>query len=236
MQRIYLPKLQLWDTLEISDWELYHQITRVLRARVWQKIIFFDGERHEDFVYEIQNIDKRNIVFTKQENIMKNAELKTELHLYQAFPNKLSKMEYIIQKCSEIGYKKITFFQSEHSQKLVISEGKEERLRKIATEATEQCGGNIIPEIILWENIEGHTSSRDILSLVCDPNSEGKTLGDLPMSGHEEIHIYVWPEWGFSEDELAACTKRGFHRVSLGERVFRAETVWEVVGFFMSQQ
>ena len=103
----------------------------------------------QDSVYEITNIDKRTVIFTKIKTLMKHAELAPELHLYQAFPNKLSKMEYIIQKCSEIGFKKITFFQSEHSQKLVISEGKEERLHKIAVEATEQCGGNIVPEIIL---------------------------------------------------------------------------------------
>ncbi|MDA9129047.1 16S rRNA (uracil(1498)-N(3))-methyltransferase, partial [Candidatus Gracilibacteria bacterium] len=99
MQRIFLPNLQFGETLQITDKELYHQITRVLRARVGQKIIFFDGVAHEDILYEISNIDKRAVVFTKLKILMKNAELVPELHLYQAFPNKLSKMEYIVQKC-----------------------------------------------------------------------------------------------------------------------------------------
>ena len=59
--------------------------------------------------------------------------------LYQASPNKLSKFETIVQKCCEIGYKKIIFFESERSQKLIISENKKERLTKIAIEAIEQC-------------------------------------------------------------------------------------------------
>lgn len=62
------------------------------------------------------------------------------MHLYQALPNKLEKLEYIIQKSCEVGYQSITFFQAERSQILVLSESKKQRLQKIAIEAIEQCG------------------------------------------------------------------------------------------------
>jgi len=77
----------------------------------------------------------------------KNSEICPQLTLYQALPNKFEKIELIVQKCCEIGYKKIFFFQSDRSQKIHISENKKLRIQKIAIEASEQCGGSRIPEI-----------------------------------------------------------------------------------------
>lgn len=236
MQRIYLPKTDFLDTLKISDVEIHHQLTRVLRSRVWDEIIFFGGKKQKDHVYTISAIDKKSIEFEKKEVIKKDTELPLNLHLYQAFPNKLSKLEYIIQKCSEIGYSSITFFSSEHSEKRGVSEAKEDRLRRISIEAIEQCGGNIIPEIIFWDDITDLKSGKKILSIVCDPTSEAKEISKISMKSYSDVHVFVGPEGWFSEDELLACNKRGFHRVSLGERILRCETVGEVVGFFISQK
>jgi RsmE family RNA methyltransferase len=93
------------------------------------------------------HIDKNSVSFKRKEIISKKSELATEITLYQACPNKLSKFEVIVQKCCEVGYSKIVFFESERSQKFVLSDNKKERLNKIAIEAIEQCGGNKIPEI-----------------------------------------------------------------------------------------
>lgn len=53
----------------------------------------------------------------------------------------------MVQKCTEIGYRSLTFFLSDHSQKIEISEKKRQRIEKIMIEALEQCGGNILPEL-----------------------------------------------------------------------------------------
>ena len=69
--------------------------------------------------------------------------------------------------------KKIVFFESERSQKFVLSESKKDRLQKIATEAIEQCYGNIVPSIeyieslaeLEWQTILCHTEEKDSISL-----------------------------------------------------------------------
>jgi 16S rRNA (uracil1498-N3)-methyltransferase len=84
------------------------------------------------------------------------------ISLYQAFPNKLDKIEYIIEKGIEIGIQKFIFFRSEFSQKLLLTETKKERLISIAREALEQCGGNRFPEIQFldrWPDVGGLSSS-----------------------------------------------------------------------------
>ena len=60
--------------------------------------------------------------------------------LYQALPNKIEKIEYILQKGVEVGIGKFVFFRSDFSQKLSLSDTKKVRLIAIAREAVEQCG------------------------------------------------------------------------------------------------
>jgi 16S rRNA U1498 N3-methylase RsmE len=62
------------------------------------EIAFFDGVVNLDFVYSIKKIAKREIVFDFVESYEINNEIDFNLNLYQALPNKLEKLEYILQK------------------------------------------------------------------------------------------------------------------------------------------
>lgn len=236
MQRIYLPHTQFSQTLCISEKELYHQVTRVMRARVWQHYIFFDGKTLQDFVYEISEIDAKKVVFLQKEVTVKNTEISPELYLFQALPNKLEKLEYIIQKSCEVGYRSITFFEAERSQILVLSENKKERLNKIAIEAIEQCGGNIIPEIEFISSLTLE-SKGDALSLFCHTSSENATkLFELSFRDLTQVNIYVGPEGGFSQSETNLFHLQWIQAVHFGERILRTETVAPLIGFSLTQK
>ncbi len=229
MQRIYLPNMKLTDVLEISEKELYHQLTRVLRARVWQQVVFFDGKNSEDHLYSMIHIDKKSVSFKRNTIINKSSQSEREMVLYQAFPNKLSKFETIVQKCCEVWYFKIIFFESERSQKLVLSDNKKHRLTKIAIEAIELCWGNMIPEIEfrdeIWELSHGQ-------SIICHTHWENSiSLAQLKIESH--INIVVGPEGGFSPEEIHTISAQ---KVYFGERILRCETVGEVVWFYISQK
>ena len=237
MQRIYLPDTQFSEILEITQKELYHQLTRVLRARVDQEVIFFDGITLQDHIYVMVHINKNTVSFRRKEVISKSSELYLELTLYQALPNKFEKLEYIMQKCVEVGYKKIVFFSSERSQKLIISENKKQRFQKILIEAVEQCGGNIVPEIefessFLWESKEFEKE----LCIVCHTQwQSSKHLSEILLSSIK-INIFVWPEGGFSEKEIIHFQELWMQKIFLWERILRSETVGEVVGFYLGQK
>jgi len=169
------------------------------------------------------------VSFRRKEIISKAAELSSKLELYQAYPNKLSKFETIVQKCSEVGYSKIVFFESERSQKLVISDNKKERLNKIAIEAVELCWGNIIPEIQYRSEIR---TVQEGLSILCHTQwADSISLWEVDFTQH--LNIIVWPEGWFSSEELQSISAQ---KVFFWERILRCETVWEVVGFFVSQK
>jgi 16S rRNA U1498 N3-methylase RsmE len=64
-------------------------------------VVFFDGLEKKDYIYQIVAIDKNSVILNLEEILNKNSELR-DMILYQATPNKLTKLEYIIQKCVEV--------------------------------------------------------------------------------------------------------------------------------------
>lgn len=202
-----------------------------MRARVWQRYAFFDSIFTTDYVYEIVDINKSECSFELKEKQEKKSETHVNMTLYQWLPNKFSKIETIVQKSCEVGYRKIVFFKAVNSQKLVISDNKKERLTKIAIEAIEQCGGNIIPEIIFTESLG--ELSRD--TLVCHTQWEGsKSLADIIL--WKEVNIVVGPEWGLHDDELQQLGNAWSKKIFFWERILRCETVAPLIWFYISQK
>ena len=116
-------------------------------------MVFFDGKEVIDYEYELKEITPKELGFSLVRQIEKHTCVSPLVHVYQAMPNKLSKLEYIIQKGVEVGVDSFSFFRSERSQKLVVSNNKLERLKKIMIEALEQSGGNIVPDLQMSDDI-----------------------------------------------------------------------------------
>lgn len=233
MQRFFLDAL-LWETeIILNDDEIFFQLTKVLRSKVWDKVIFFDWKNFTDFVYKINSIDKKNIIFSLEEKIEKEVE-KLNLNLYQSIPNKIDKIELILQKWVEVWYKNFYFFRSERSQDLRLSDNKIERFKKIITEAVEQSWRNIIPEIYFLEKIDFKNLFPENLFFHTE-SEKSKKLKDLEIKG-DNINIFVWPEWGFSEKEVKVFEESWFIKVNLWNNILRTETAWMVVWFYFTQK
>ena len=124
-------------------------------------------------------------MFKKCAEIPKVPHKRLELHVFQAYPNKISTMELIVQKLVELGVKKIIFFPSEHSQIQIIPVQKQERIVTIAKEALEQSGGNevvdiaysseklqiIIPKMTMIHHIFGHQAGESLNAAIVKQKS-----------------------------------------------------------------
>jgi RsmE family RNA methyltransferase len=105
-------------------------------------------------------------------------------------PNKIEKIEYILQKGVEVGIRKFIFFRSEFSQKPVISDAKKNRLSTIAREAVEQCGGVSMPEIEFVNQITNYESR--ITNLALDTTGKSIKVSEIPKN--HDISIWIGPE------------------------------------------
>ena len=168
-----------------------------------------------------------------------------EIILLQALPEK-ERMEWIIQKATELGVTAILPFKSERSISLEERESKQKkahRWQEISVKAVQQSRRAKVPKIekycsfelmldycreeglkiLLWEK-EGK-SLKEVLrrfSKVHPPLEKGGDGGF--KSRHERVYLMVGPEGGFTEEEVRSAQDKGFIPVKLGQRILRTET------------
>lgn len=250
MQRFNIKDIKKQEIFIIQNKDIFHQLVKVLRVKELEKIILFNWDDNFDLVFEISEISKKDIKLNFIEEIEKYSELNFELNLFQALPNKLEKMEYVVQKWVEVWFTNFCFYRSDRSQKLVISDKKEERLKKIIVEAVEQSWRNFVPkfEILssspLWKGITGELLNSEEYLFLHTKSDNSQNLREYIEKCRSanlwkgiigEYNIFIWPEWGFSEEEIQTFEERNFSRIHLWNRILRTETAGIVVGFTLWQ-
>lgn len=225
MQRFFVS-FPLNVDITITDKDIHHQLTRVLRIQVGEHVILFDGDGSET-EYEVVSIDKRAVSLRGHNHAFPETEPKKKIVLYQAIPNKYEKIEYIIQKWVEVGIREFVFFRSDRSQKLILSPAKIERFLAITREAVEQCGGVRIPSIVFHE--KSMTYSVPWINLTLDTIGLSRTFGEFAIGS--EYNLWIGPEGGWSDDERSKMSANSFIFARFGERVLRTETAGIVTAF-----
>lgn len=147
--------------------------------------------------------------------------------LYQALP-KSDKMDYIIQKCVELGVSRIVPMISarciSRPDKKTLAK-KRERWQKIAMQAAMQSRRGIIPEVCACQTFLGavdHTSRNEKSIIFYEQGGESvkKILEKTPKT----IGMFIGSEGGFEQSEVDFMVNNGGCAATLGKRILRAET------------
>ncbi|NLP27364.1 MAG: 16S rRNA (uracil(1498)-N(3))-methyltransferase [Clostridia bacterium] len=204
-------------------------IYKVLRLEVGDKIIINDSQGQE-YLASISDINKISVTVNLLESIDQNAESSIQIDLYQGLP-KSSKMDYIVQKATEIGVNTIIPIITERViVKSDLGEFKKtERWKRIALEACKQCKRTIIPEIkepVVFADLFEKIKDYDLV-VVPYENKEGYGVKKMCSSLKNEVKtiaVIIGPEGGFEEEEIKALEDIGAHIITLGPRILRTET------------
>lgn len=236
MQRFYFELLEeVDDSLTIKNPELLNQLNKVLRVREWDELIFFNWNDDIDYIFKIITISKREVYLEKQWFIENNSEINFDINIINSFPNKLEKIETILQKWVEVWVSNFLFFRSKRSQKLILSPNKIERLNKIIIEAVEQSWRSRVPELVFLDdlNLWDFSWAQNIIFHTQDEKSI--SLKELSLDLKNDINLFVWPEWGFDEEEILAFEQNNFVKIHLWNRILRTETTGFVAAFYIIQ-
>lgn len=222
--RVYHPELiNNLGTLLLSEDAAGH-VARVLRMKVEQQLVLFDGSGHE-FPSTISSISKKHVEVEVQERINKDIESPLNLHLGQVV-SRGEKMEFTIQKSVELGVNTITPLLSERCGVKLDTKRFEKKLQqwqKIAIAACEQCGRNTVPTIRPIMNLEDWCA-EDTQALKLNLHPRAKySINTLPNNPNK-IRLLIGPEGGLSEEEIVMSRKHQFEETLLGPRVLRTET------------
>lgn len=197
-----------------------HHMIHVLRLREGTDIVLFNGQGGE-FAAQILNIARKSVTVQVGSFTDINRTSNLSVHLGMCVIKKDS-MDRVIGRATELGVAQITPLISDYcavANKLIFK--RQTHWQQVAVSACEQCGLNVVPEILEPIGIRDWIRQTSApLKLVCKPaetalNESGEVSG---------VELLVGPEGGLSESELTAAEAWGFRGISLGERILRAET------------
>lgn len=228
MSRFYVPQPRIEKgMLKIEGDEVKH-IRKVLRLKAGDEIIVFDGLGKE-FEGAIVEEGLSSVVIKIQNIFSSKRDSPLEVTLAQSLL-KGEKMDYLIQKATELGVKEIIPFFSSRSVPLLEKSKKlkrHHRWERIAIEASKQCGRGVVPKIESLQDYSDmlQTASPDTLRLILW-EKEGIKLKEIleRLKEKKKIFFIIGPEGGFSQLEVDEAKKTGFIPVTLGRRILRAET------------
>lgn len=210
--------------LERSD---AHKILRVLRLGAGGIIRVVDSSGCEytaTLSGDAQQLHARLDSRIERENTA-NA---VNLTIAQAVP-KGQKMEFVVEKASELGVAAILPFTSERTIVRDLGPNKIERWRRIAKSAAEQSGRSSILDVegpVSFDRLVARFETFDAVIFPWEASSPQPLREVLPqvLHGAKNVLAVIGPEGGFSHDEAHAAREAGAAVVSLGSRILRTET------------
>lgn len=214
--------LTVGQSIELTE-VVFHHWVRVLRAKLNDQAILFNGQGGE-YLVELTEINKKNASIQVLSFEPANRTPNFQVVLGQVM-SKGDRMDYAIQKATELGVHKIQLLTSERCEmrlKYDRDQKKIDHWQAIAIAACEQCGLNIVPEVLAPISLqEWFSHSLPTTKLVLAPDTDAF---DIAKQATPDLALLIGPEGGLSQDEIAQANAAGFKNWCIGERVLRTET------------
>jgi 16S rRNA (uracil1498-N3)-methyltransferase len=207
----------------VLDADAAQHVAKSLRLKAGDLIVVFDG-RGGEYEAVLTRVDRDRVDVKVGALREPERESRLAVGLAQGLPE-ADKMDWIIQKATELGVAWIQPVTCERSVVRLVAERaarREAHWRRVAIAAAEQCGRTIVPEVrptlgfMSWVALPA-----EIPRWMLDPAAEPITR-QAPVAA--PVELVVGPEGGFAERERELLVLRGAIGVSLGPRVLRTET------------
>ena len=205
---------------EMPDVESQH-CARVLRMKEGDPLFITDGNGYFYHAHLLQ-ANPKSCVVAIDEELAQPKGWDYDLHIAFAPTKKLDRMEWFVEKATEIGIDAFSPLQCRYSERKNINPT---RLEKIMVSAMKQSQKSRLPQFdemikfkeFIKQPFSGqkliahcYDSPKELLTQVCKKNTDSLIL--------------IGPEGDFSEEEVAMAIEKGFTPISLGESRLRTET------------
>jgi 16S rRNA (uracil1498-N3)-methyltransferase len=225
-----LSRLFVTSSLEVGavvglgrEQSLY--LAGVLRKSAGGEVVLFNG-RDGAWLGRLVSAAKKNVTVELVERI---AVQPPAGDLWYGFaPLKAARLDYVIQKATEMGAASI---QPVITRRTQVSRVPIDRMRANAIEAAEQCEVLNVPEVRREIGLEkliaqwGETEGDRLLAFADEAAASGSPVGPLLATAGRPIGLLVGPEGGFDDGERTLLLRQEFVvPISLGPRILRADT------------
>lgn len=231
MYQFFVDSSQIQDKRIVITGSDVNHIKNVLRLKVGEEIAIRNGVDGKEYRCGIEEFTQESVIcslrFIREEGV----ELPSKIYLFQGIP-KTDKMELIIQKSVELGvFEIIPLAVKRCVVKLDEKKtaGKVNRWQGIAEAAAKQCRRGVIPvvkEPMSMKEAVAYAQGMDVKLIpyeLAEDMEHTKKIIEAVRPG-ESIAVFIGPEGGFEESEVAAALEAGMEAVTLGKRILRTET------------
>ena len=209
---------------ELPTEEAMHA-TRVLRLKAGDEIFLMDGVGNY-YRAQVTIAATHHCYYEILEHLPQEPEWKGHLHLAIAPTKMMDRMEWLVEKATEIGVDEISFLNCKFSERKLL---KMPRLEKIVISAVKQshkAWNPVLHEMVSFKDfIRQPREGRKFIAHCYDQIPRTYLFDELrKSSAPEELTVMIGPEGDFSIDEVKDAVEAGYQSVHLGKSRLRTET------------
>ncbi|KEQ29515.1 16S rRNA (uracil(1498)-N(3))-methyltransferase [Pedobacter antarcticus] len=222
MHVFYTPDISGSDYI-LNEEESRHCM-KVLRLSTGQLVHLIDGKGGL-YEAEITAQTKRNVILRVVNHVQDYQKRNYSLHIAVAPTKNIDRLEWFLEKATEIGIDEVTPLICERSERKIV---KDERLNKVITAAVKQSLQAFHPQLnaaaTFKELIDAQSSLNGFKMIAhCLPGEEKQFIQQVAVPGGNYL-ILIGPEGDFSPQEIEMALAAGYKALSLGETRLRTET------------
>lgn len=231
MRFFYVPDAQ--QQTELPPDEAMHAM-RVLRLKGGDEMFLMDGKGNY-YRAEVTIAATHHCYYQIKECMPQDPQWKGHIHLAIAPTKTLDRIEWMMEKATEVGVDEISFLNCQFSERRLL---KTTRLEKIAISAMKQSHKAWKPVLNDMEHLkrflELPRKGKKYIAH-CYNEIPRTYLFDelLKNEDDEEVTVMIGPEGDFSIEEVKECIEKGYQSVHLGESRLRTETAGLVAALMM---
>lgn len=209
---------------ELPSDEAMHA-TRVLRLKEGDEIFLMDGEG-SFFKAQITVAATHHCYYEILERQPQEPQWEGHLHLAIAPTKMIERMEWLVEKATEVGVDEISFLNCAFSERKIV---KLPRLDKIAVSAVKQSHKAWKPVLNDMETfkafMENPRPGRKYIAHCYEEVPRVNLFDELRKPSEEkDVTVLIGPEGDFSIDEVKLAVANGYQSVDLGKSRLRTET------------
>jgi len=220
MHIFYTPDITQ-NTYTLNEEESKHCV-RVLRLSVGTTVNLVDG-KGGFYTAEITSDNPKKVSLSILKVETEFHKRNHYLHIAVAPTKNIDRIEWFLEKATELGIDEITPIITDRSERRIV---KEDRLNKVITSAVKQSIKAYHPKLndaIAFDSFLKEPFDGDKLIAHCIDNGEKQYISNL-ITPHQKYLILIGPEGDFTPDEVNLALNKGFKALTLGDNRLRTET------------
>lgn len=208
------------QTIKLSEEESKHAI-KVLRLKICDLVHLIDGEGGF-YLAKLMSDNSKSCQFSVIEKHENYHKMPYFLHIAIAPTKNIERLEWFLEKSTEIGISEITPLLCEHSERKIV---KNDRLERVIISAAKQSVKAFFPKLNSLQEFNLLVTSKfDGEKYIAHCNKQDLPLLKNVISLKGKSLILIGPEGDFSPKEVSFALENGFKEISLGTSRLRTET------------